>query len=119
MSNTISREHDEALARYARVQSLYWLDEEFRNKMNDDPQGALAPYGVGSAPGVQLHLVVNDNNTVYLILPERPASITNEQVEVLSAAGTFGTGGSIGTAGTSCGTVGTFGTVFTFGCSSL
>lgn len=119
MSNSKSQQHDEALARYARVQARYWSDEGFKGQIQENPEAALKDYGVGVDRGVSLNLVVNDNNTVHLVIPARPESMTNENVEVLLAAGTFGTGGSVGTAGTACGCAGTFGTLFTFGCADL
>lgn len=119
MSNTKSQQFDEALARYAKVQARVWSDNQFKADLLDDPKGTLAQYGVGNNPDVALHIVLNDSDNIHLIIPERPAFLTNDQVEVLAAAGTFGTGGSIGTAGTSCGCVGTFGSAFCFGCASL
>ena len=49
-----------------------WADEQFKQKLIDNPNQALAAAGVSVPAGVNFVVVENEANRVYLVLPSQP-----------------------------------------------
>lgn len=111
-------ENDGLAIGYARLQARYWADPSFAPQLSQYGNDALKEFGLDYGQQ-EVEVVVNTPSVSYIILPARPAGLSNSQVSELAAAGTFGTAGSVASAGTICGTAATFGTLGTFGCSDL
>lgn len=105
--------------KYARLQAQYWADPKVDGDLKADATATLKQYGLEFDEKQHVEVVINEVNINYLIIPARPAGLSEAHVDKLVAEGTFGTAGSVGTAGTICGTAATFGSLGTFGCSSL
>jgi len=104
---------------FAKVQCSYWLDPNFKTQLLASPAEMLIANGIVVPESATVNILVNTATTAYLIIPEKPANLSSDQIATLSAEGTFGTAGTVGTAGTFCGTAATFGSLGTFGCASL
>ena len=82
-------------------------DQAFRSSLLDDPKAAIErELGTSLPAGVQIHVVEETSNTVYLVLPQAGSQggaggeLSDQDLE--SVAGGWGTGGS--TTAASCDT---------------
>lgn len=80
----------------SKVIARAWTDLEFKNKLLNDPNGALAEHGVDVPAGTTVKVVENTGDTVHLVLPSAPdeaGEVTTEDLErtaggLLSTVGT-------------------------------
>ena len=74
-------------------------DEDFRQKLLDDPKGALEQeLGIGLPEGVEVRVVQESADTIYLVLPSASAvgeggDLSDEALEEV-AGGAAGAGGA-------------------------
>lgn len=65
---------------YGKVIAKAWTDAAFKARLLADPAGTLVAEGVAVPSGVRL-VVVEDTDTVHtLVLPARPADLTDEDM---------------------------------------
>ncbi|MFT6282708.1 MAG: hypothetical protein ACJA0U_002846 [Salibacteraceae bacterium] len=98
---------------------MYWMSREFRKEIVANPKEVLISNGIDVSSKEKVQIVENTDEVVHFIIPEKPANLSNADMELLAASGTFGTAGSLACAGSFCGSLGSFGSAGTFGCSSL
>jgi hypothetical protein len=62
-----------------------WSDAHFRSKLLADPKATLTEAGVHVPPHVNVHVVENSKNTVYVVLPPAPAQdeITPDSLKIV------------------------------------
>ena len=69
---------------YAQAVARAWRDPEFMARLKADPHGALGELGLDPGAGVTVKVVENTADTVYLVLPQKPAAaaeLSDEQLE--------------------------------------
>lgn len=108
---------DEYAKQYGQVVAKAWADDDFKQRFLADPAGVLKEEGVSLPEGIELHVVENTNEVVYLTLPAKPSEeLPDEQLNQVSGGTTAGSAGSIASLGsfTSCfGTASSAGTIGT------
>lgn len=50
-----------------------WSDDQFKNRLIDDPSSVLKSAGVAVPEGVHFVVVENEPNRVHLVLPAKPS----------------------------------------------
>jgi hypothetical protein len=70
----------------AKVIAQAWSDEDYKQRLVDDPAGALAEAGAGVPEGVQLRVVEDTDTLKHLVLPTAPGDgeIDEEDLERVS-----------------------------------
>jgi nitrile hydratase alpha subunit len=70
----------------AKVIAQAWSDEDYKQRLVDDPAGALAEAGAGVPEGVQLRVVEDTDTLKHLVLPAAPGDgeIDEEDLERVS-----------------------------------
>ena len=94
-------------------------DPALRDKVVSDPAGALAERGLELHEGVDVKVVINDDDIFHLVLPPDPNSVLEDEA-LGSVAGGFNTLACAGTAssfGTVPSCVSTGGSASTLSCS--
>ena len=78
-------------SRYAKVVAQALSDEDFRQRLKDDPHAALADHGIAIPRDKRINVVENTADTVHLVLPaESEGEISEEDL-----ADVFGGGGFV------------------------
>ncbi|MEC4593959.1 MULTISPECIES: NHLP leader peptide family RiPP precursor [Nitrospirillum] len=65
---------------YGRVVAKAWADAAFKARLLADPAGTLAAEGVVVPPGVRLTLVEDSATIQTLVLPARPADLSDDDL---------------------------------------
>ena len=63
-------------------------DKEFKKALVDNPKGTLGQLGVQIPEDVEVKVVEESANVVYLVLPYKPDELTDEQLDTV-AGGSF------------------------------
>ena len=93
---------------YGQLVSRAWSDPAFKQRLLSDPAAVLKEQGIDVAPGVEVRVVENTENVVYLALPPQPKEgLSDEQLDQVAGGTTIGTAGTLGSIGCVCGTGGT------------
>ena len=96
--------------------SRAWSDPAFKQRLLSDPAAVLKEQGIDVGPGVEVRVVENTENVVYLALPPQPSEgLSDEQLDQVAGGTTLGTVGSVGSMGTICGSLACAGTAGTVG----
>jgi hypothetical protein len=80
--------------RFGEIISKCWGDAEFKKKFMADPKKILAEYGMEVPAGLNVKVVENTNDTMYLTLPPAPdwrkaSELSDNQLDAVSGgAGT-------------------------------
>jgi len=103
--------------KFGQVVARAWADDAFKARLLAEPNAVLQEEGLEIPPGIEIRVVENSENVIYLPLPATPGdSLSDEQLEQVSGGGTASTAGTTGTLGTMCGfTIGTASTAGTVG----
>ncbi|TWB70663.1 putative ribosomally synthesized peptide [Nitrospirillum amazonense] len=65
---------------YGKVIAKAWADAAFKARLLADPAGTLAAEGVAVPPGVRLTLVEDTDTVQTLVLPPRPADLSDDDL---------------------------------------
>ena len=68
---------------YAKVVARAWSDPEYKARLQSDPHGALREMGMDPGANVTIKVMENTADTVYLVLPRKPAEaheLSDEQL---------------------------------------
>ena len=78
-------EQDGQASAYVRVLAKAWSDAAFKQRLLADPAATLRAEGMDVLPGVELRVVENTEELVYLPLPARPlAELSDAELETLA-----------------------------------
>lgn len=66
-----------------------WADGSFKAKLLADPAAVLKSEGVEMPQGVTVKAVENTDKTFYLVIPVKPADLSDEQLEGVSGGYTL------------------------------
>ena len=73
---------------YAKVIAQAWSDEEFKQRLKDDPHAALAEHGADVPHDKRIEVVEDTAETVHLVLPAEPeGEISEEELAKVSGGG--------------------------------
>ncbi len=61
-----------------------WSDADFKERLLKDPHGALTAEGYPMPMGVSIKAVENTAHTVHLVIPARPAELSDEDLDQAS-----------------------------------
>ena len=93
---------------YGQLVSRAWSDPAFKQRLLSDPAAVLKEQGIDVGPGVEVRVVENTENVVYLALPPQPSEgLSDEQLDQVAGGTTVSTVSlgsmTVGTAGaTAC-----------------
>jgi hypothetical protein len=82
----MEEERKEQERKYAKLIARVWSDESFKEKLVSDPRTVLAAEGLPVPDGVEVTIVEQTEQRLYLIIPMRPDGITVEEVDIRRAA---------------------------------
>jgi hypothetical protein len=74
----------------AKMQQLLakcWTDEGFKKQMLADPMAVMKVEGVVPPAGLTIKVVENTNDTLYLTIPVKPTSLSDDDLENVSGGG--------------------------------
>lgn len=63
-----------------KVIAKAWTDPAFKKKLQTDPHAALAEAGITVPRSQKIKVVEDSADTVHVVLPARPASVTDQQL---------------------------------------
>ena len=70
---------------YARIIAKTWQDDAFKKRLAADPVAVLKEYDVEVPPGRQVRVVENTDTVFHLVLKQRPADLSHEDLDKLVA----------------------------------
>ena len=79
--------------KYARVIAKAWVDEDFKNRLLDDPASTLKENGIEIPQGITIRFVEENKNEILIPLPPRPqnsSELSIEELEKVAGAGASG-----------------------------
>jgi hypothetical protein len=86
---------------WSQVVARAWSDEDFKQRLIQDPRGVLAEHGADLPDGIDLEVVEDTSTTRHLVLPPPPSDeLTDEELVGNSAAYCFS--GDCGRCGCGC-----------------
>ena len=59
-----------------------WNDEKFKGRLLKNPKEAIKEIGVELHPDLKVKVIENTNDTIYIVLPQKPKT-QNKELEVL------------------------------------
>ena len=62
-----------------------WADESFKAKLLADPATVLKAAGLDVPPGVTVKALENTDKTLHLVIPAKPADLSDEQLDDVAA----------------------------------
>jgi hypothetical protein len=77
----------EQAKQWGQVVAKAWQDAAFKQRLLSDPQGVLQEHGVQVPAGIQVRVVENTAQVVHLVLPQRPADLSAEQLDEVAGGG--------------------------------
>ena len=99
-----------------QVISRTWTDPEFKARFVSEPEQVLAEAGIDTPEGMELRVVENTDDVMYLTLPVKPSEeLSDDMLEAVAGGSTAGTASTLGTAGTVGTPILTMGTVSSAG----
>ncbi len=72
-----------------RILSRCWSDASYKAKLLADPAGVFKAEGLPMPEGVELCVLEDTEQTVHLVIPARPAELSDEMLDGL-AGGNYG-----------------------------
>ena len=61
-----------------------WSDPDFKQQLIDQPEETLKSHGASLPEGKQIQIHSDDEQTLHLVIPERPKDLTDEQLNAAS-----------------------------------
>ncbi|MEA3394315.1 MAG: NHLP leader peptide family RiPP precursor [Pseudomonadota bacterium] len=86
MMTTNQNAHEQALG---RIIARCWADAAFKTRLLADPVAVLQAEGLPVPQGVALRAVEDTAQTVHLVIPARPAELSDEMLDGLAGGGIF------------------------------
>lgn len=84
----MSREQqDEQAKAYGRVVAKAWTDESFKQRLLSDTAAVLHEHGIHVPDGIQVQVHEATDTVAHLVLPARPAQLSDEQLEAVAGGG--------------------------------
>jgi hypothetical protein len=68
----------------ARMITRAWRDPAFKKKLAADPKAVLAEAGINLPAGVTVSLVEDSDTHLHLVLPARPAALSDAQLDAVA-----------------------------------
>lgn len=75
---------------FSQVVAQAWSDNDYRQRLLQDPEAVLGERGLTPPAGKQVRIVEDTEDTVHVVLPAKPTELTDEQLD--QAAGGIDTG---------------------------
>lgn len=75
MGDDVSRYTDENARRLGELILRAWTDEDYLQRLRDDPAAALDEEGVPVAPGVRVELHEDTDEVKHLVIPAKPSEL--------------------------------------------
>jgi len=96
------RFHDK---QWSLIVAKAWADDEFKNRLMSNPKAVLREHGLEIAPGMQVNLVEDTEDTVTFVLPPSPSGeLAEEELSPVAGTDSFsGICGRCGRCGCGCG----------------
>jgi hypothetical protein len=66
-----------------------WTDDVFKQRLLKDATAVLKEEGIDVPAGLQVKAVLNTDKQFYLVVPQRPGKLTDQQIEAMAKAGRF------------------------------
>jgi Nitrile hydratase, alpha chain len=63
---------------WAQIVAKAWSDDKFKQRLLADPVAVLKEHGLNSPPGLQVKVVENTDQVLYLTLPAKPSGELSE-----------------------------------------
>ncbi|TWB15506.1 putative ribosomally synthesized peptide [Nitrospirillum amazonense] len=76
--------HEEKAKAYGRVVAKAWADDAFKARLLADPVTVLKGEGVDIPAGMAVTVAENTATACTLVLPARPADLSDEELDVVS-----------------------------------
>jgi hypothetical protein len=78
---------------WSKLIARAWADETFKKRLLAEPALVLQEHGLKVPPGVQVKVVQNTDQVLYLMLPPAPSGeLSDEELEDVAAGFTGATG---------------------------
>ncbi len=84
----MSQESFESIMR--RMVVRCWADVEFKARLLVDPAAVLREAGVEVPCGIQLRVLEDTAQAVHLVIPARPAELTDDALDAVAGGGRLG-----------------------------
>ena len=68
----------------ARMVTRAWRDPDFKKRLAADPKAVLAEAGIKLPAGVTVSLVEDSDTHLHLVLPARPAALSDAQLDAVA-----------------------------------
>lgn len=73
----------------AQIQSKCWTDASYKTQLLADPAGVFKTEGLQVPQGVELRVLENTERVSYLVIPARPAELTDEALNAVAGGGSL------------------------------
>ena len=67
-----------------------WSDAKFKAKLMADPASVLRTEGMEVPEGMKIHVFENTEDRMYLVIPNRPENLTDEELDFAATQGPIG-----------------------------
>jgi len=76
-------ENEKQQQQMGRIIAKCWADEEFKKKLIADPVGVLQGEGIETPSGLQIKVVENRDDKLYMVIPPPPQEneLSDEELE--------------------------------------
>lgn len=81
--------NEEQMKQYSKIVAKCWADADYKAKLIADPNGTLRADGITVPGGIEVRIVENSPQVVYVVLPEAPSEgeLTDEELSGVVGAG--------------------------------
>jgi hypothetical protein len=80
----MSQEGEDQARAYGRVVARAWSDDDFKQRLVDDPAAAMREEGMAVPDGTELRVVETTAEVAYLVLPLKPAELSEEELDAVA-----------------------------------
>ncbi len=74
---------------WAQILSKCWADANYKAKLLADPAAVFQAEGLPVPQGLELRVVEDTAETAHLVIPARPAELSDEMLDGLAGGGIF------------------------------